>query len=517
MVNKAAGLLDRKSSRRGFILGSAMVGSAVAVAGCVPATQPGSLYKRITDCAGGLCTDGYTEFCCTINNGVNACPSGSFIGGWWRADYSSFCNGTRYYMDCMQNCCGPAQGNGFCAGCTECKCASGCDTRRVYCNYFRYGQCHQEIGITGPIACRVVTCTPPYTIADYACSTVAAVDNSTAEHAPAHGCEPPKSYAAVLPSAGAVVSSSSGKLTAFGRLSDSTMALQEFNGSGWSTASIPFAICSSNIAATSNGSTTVAFVKSNNGGYWWNRRPNGGSWSSSWVNIGGNFISDPAMASDATGVYAFGRGADDGVWYSKSTGSSFSGPAPLGGIVTSDPWAVADATGLYVFARGTDRAIYYRRFVSGNPGLWTSLGGTLTSDPMACGTASGPIVVARGTDNAVWVRYVSGQNGNTWQWTGGKATSDPAICSGPAGTFLFVRSNDNAIWYSKFNGGTSWGPWTKLGGSSSSSPIAISDSAGVSVLFVGTDRALRTFRFANGSWGPEQSIRGGLAPVRGGS
>jgi hypothetical protein len=115
------------------------------------------------------------------------------------------------------------------------------------------------------------------------------------------------------------------------------------------------------------------------------------------------------------------------------------------------------------------------------------------------------------------VRYVSGQNGNTWQWTGGKATSDPAICSGPAGTFLFVRSNDNAIWYSKFNGGTSWGPWTKLGGSSSSSPIAISDSAGVSVLFVGTDRALRTFRFANGSWGPEQSIRGGLAPVRGGS
>ena len=84
LVNKAAGVLERKSSRRGFILGSAMVGSAVAVAGCAPGTQPGSPYNHITDCAGGLCTDGYTEFCCTINNGINACPPGTFVAGWWR-------------------------------------------------------------------------------------------------------------------------------------------------------------------------------------------------------------------------------------------------------------------------------------------------------------------------------------------------------------------------------------------------------------------------------------------------
>ena len=116
LVNKTAGLLEKKSSRRGFLLGSAMVGSAVAVAGCAPGTQPGSPYNHITDCAGGLCTDGYTEFCCTINNGLNACPPGSFAGGWWRADFSSFCNGTRYYIDCMENCCGPNLGNGFCAG-----------------------------------------------------------------------------------------------------------------------------------------------------------------------------------------------------------------------------------------------------------------------------------------------------------------------------------------------------------------------------------------------------------------
>ena len=115
LVSKAAGVLERKSSRRGFILGSAMVGSAVAVAGCAPGTQPGTPYSHITDCAGGLCADGYTEFCCTINNGINACPPGTFVAGWWRADYSSFCNGTRYYMDCNESCCGPNLGNGFCA------------------------------------------------------------------------------------------------------------------------------------------------------------------------------------------------------------------------------------------------------------------------------------------------------------------------------------------------------------------------------------------------------------------
>ena len=113
--------------------------------------------------------------------------------------------------------------------------------------------------------------------------------------------------------------------------------------------------------------------------------------------------------------------------------------------------------------------------------------------------------------------YVLGSNGNTeWQWISGTSTSDPAICSGPAGTFAFVRGTDHTLWYSKYDGGSSWTGWARLGPNSLSSPVAISDTAGVSVLFVGSDNALRTFRFANGSWGPEQFIRGGFAPVRGG-
>ena len=74
------------------------------------------------------------------------------------------------------------------------RCASGsCDERKVCCNVFRYGQCHQEIACYGPIVCRVVSCDPPWTF-DESCSRDVLVDNATAQHsAPclAPGCPPP--------------------------------------------------------------------------------------------------------------------------------------------------------------------------------------------------------------------------------------------------------------------------------------------------------------------------------------
>ncbi len=195
LVKRTSQFLEARSSRRGFLVGTAMTGSALAAAGVRFATRPGTAYAAVTgsDCApGSLCQDGFTEFCCAINDGVNACPPNSFAGGWWRADFSSFCNGTRYYIDCMQHCCGPeftSGGTRWCSGCVGCQCGGGCNNRKVYCNYFRYGQCHQEVGITGPIACRVVTCVPPY-LTDLSCTAASAVDNATSEHNTA--CNPQK-------------------------------------------------------------------------------------------------------------------------------------------------------------------------------------------------------------------------------------------------------------------------------------------------------------------------------------
>jgi hypothetical protein len=181
-----------KTSRRSFLARATMTATALSVAPIDVALRPVSAYAAICECAPGsecncssLCCDGFTQFCCTINNGLNACPPGTFAGGWWKADGSIYCAGPRYYIDCMGECHGCGCGGGsFCPSCDGlvCECALGnCNNRHVGCTEFRYGQCHQEIACSGRIACRVVSCTPPWLL-DPTCSTVAQTDDSTANH-----------------------------------------------------------------------------------------------------------------------------------------------------------------------------------------------------------------------------------------------------------------------------------------------------------------------------------------------
>ena len=279
-----------------------------------------------------------------------------------------------------------------------------------------------------------------------------------------------------------VVSSAAGKLTAFGRLADGTMALQEFDGTNWSTSSIPFAICTSSIAATTSGSNTYAFVKSNNGGFWWNQRTNGGAWSSSWTSLGGNFISDPAMATDASGVsYAFGRGADDAVWFCRKPGTGFTLPQSLGGSIDSDPCGGERRhrpVRLRPRLRPGDLVPALRRWQPRSVDVARRHADRPT--PRRAARRAGRSSSRRGTDNAVWVRYVLGPNGiTTWQWIDGFATSDPDDLQRP-GRHVRVRARhrQRASGSASYNGGTSWAPLTKLGALAASSPIAISDTAG---------------------------------------
>ena len=180
LVEKSAALLEARTSRRGLLARAAIVGSALAVSPLRYVLRPGTAYAAICGCAGrdcdcgSACCDGYTEFCCVVNNGVNACPPGTFEAGWWRADGSIYCDGPRYYVDCNNRC--------GCTNCIPCGCAGGdCNHRRAGCNQFRYGNCNTQIGCAGPISCRVVSCTPPYEMFP-ACNRTLIFDNSTANH-----------------------------------------------------------------------------------------------------------------------------------------------------------------------------------------------------------------------------------------------------------------------------------------------------------------------------------------------
>ncbi len=161
VTERIGGFLLARSSRRSFLAKATLTATALSVGPVDFLLRPGTAYAFICECAPGTdcncsqaCCDGYTQFCCTINSGVNACPAGTFAGGWWKADGSIYCAGPRYYIDCMGEChgCGCAGGS-FCPGCDglDCECALGsCDNRHVGCTEFRYGQCHQEIALQRP-------------------------------------------------------------------------------------------------------------------------------------------------------------------------------------------------------------------------------------------------------------------------------------------------------------------------------------------------------------------------------
>ncbi len=195
LVERVSRIVDRRGNRRGFLRSSAMTATALAVAPAAFALRPVSAEAAVITCRGfrcspgALCCDGYTDFCCLLT-GENLCPPGTVVAGWWKADGSGFCDldgpRPRYYLDCNLVC-DSACGCGWSGVCSrqcanaDCRCPGGCDTRKVECTRFRYGQCNQDIKCVGPIACRVVTCVPPWQW-DPNCTTTMAVDNVTRSH-----------------------------------------------------------------------------------------------------------------------------------------------------------------------------------------------------------------------------------------------------------------------------------------------------------------------------------------------
>ena len=187
-ADTVTGWLGRRTSRRGFLVRAGLVGTALALDPKGYVLRPGTAYAAVCG-PGSSASSGWTVFCATITNGVNACPPGSIAAGWWKADGASLCGGrARYIIDCnatCSRCTTPGARAGICSSsCWSCSCTSGlpgtCDQRKVCCNAFRYGQCNQDVRQVGGVHCRVVSCTPPWRFEE--CSTAPATDNRTVDH-----------------------------------------------------------------------------------------------------------------------------------------------------------------------------------------------------------------------------------------------------------------------------------------------------------------------------------------------
>lgn len=188
---KAMVLADRgpRDTRRNFLVKLAMVSTAMVVAPFNYVFRPLTAMAAVCGPAPG-CNDGYSAFCCTVNRGLNQCPPGHIVGGWWKAAGSSYCisggsTSARYYIDCHPRCnCTTGCGNFCTSNCYACNCecpdTTTCDKRHTCCAVFRYGQCNTSTGCIGPVSCRVVSCVPPYQLFDE-CGSTQLSDNFTAE------------------------------------------------------------------------------------------------------------------------------------------------------------------------------------------------------------------------------------------------------------------------------------------------------------------------------------------------
>jgi hypothetical protein len=198
LVDGSARALEARFSRRTALTRIAVAGSALAVAPVRYLLYPGTALGVVVpgSCKDGLCTDGYTAFCCEIHSGLNTCPAGTFVGGWWMCtDYRGhqLCQGSgvRYYIDCNN-----LPGRPFPGGC---RCADDdCSHRRQACNVFRYGQCNTHIKGTTTVVCRVVTCEKPSQIESLNCNATLMIDDAVCGHEA--GCLEP--MAVQLPGSG---------------------------------------------------------------------------------------------------------------------------------------------------------------------------------------------------------------------------------------------------------------------------------------------------------------------------
>jgi hypothetical protein len=175
--------LERRLSRRGALARAAVAGSAVAVAPVRYLVRPGTAWAVIRPDACGpdtKCNDGFTVFCCEIEHGRNICPADSYVAGWWKCtDYrgKGLCHdeGVRYYLDCNR-----VPGHGYPGGC-QCG-PHGCNSRRVSCNLFRYGQCNTHVAYTTEVVCRLVICEHPATVQGFGCNSTEKTDDRTCSH-----------------------------------------------------------------------------------------------------------------------------------------------------------------------------------------------------------------------------------------------------------------------------------------------------------------------------------------------
>ena len=220
-------------------------------------------------------------------------------------------------------------------------------------------------------------------------------------------------------------------------------------------------------AAAVIGSDRLLGYTGTEGGVWLQNLSTGGL-----TSAGGHLIGAPALMTDGSTLFVFGRGTDNHLWVNSCNWSFSCGAwVSLGGNLTSAPAASVSgpsAADYSVYARGANGALWSRTRTASGWGGWRSLGGQLrsgTAPAAAYMTGQGPYTLVVGTNQQL---YVEGPGVTGFSPAGGRTTSTPALTAipsaqnQPAALIGFARGTDNAGYYHRFIADTPG--WHSMGG-----------------------------------------------------
>jgi hypothetical protein len=377
-----------------------------------------------------------------------------------------------------------------------------------------------HIGGTGVIACRMVTCVPPYHL-NLGCVPSGAVDNATAGHytdcapyAPPPP-PPPSSPPAVQPSVGSAASPAPGDVVVFVRDGSGGVSYRWRTAGTWAAwTALPGLTVASRVVAVSPAPDELLVFAKGSDNVAWMQRFASGAWLPAWVDLGGGATSsDPAAVVRAGVTHVAIRRADRQLLHGTVTGGAWSGFMSLGGVNTSDPVLVTDGTDIHLFTRGTDSGIFWRRF-SSSWSNWSSLAGWVGSDPAAVVHDNGVQVFARINDNAFWARWLTGGSWRKWSSHGGVWQSDPVVVARGTTAFMFGRGTDGELYRTAYNG-SSWTSWATAGTPSTSDPTAVDLGASFMVFARTPAGELVASEHTGSAWSAWENLGGAVSPVRG--
>ena len=185
----------------------------------------------------------------------------------------------------------------------------------------------------------------------------------------------------------------------------------------------------------------------------------------SWLFIGGQLASDPAMAASPDGsIYMLGRDTYGAVWSAWYVpGSGFQGWKFLPGGIQGVP-AISVGTDAYAYiaARDTYGYLYEGRLQGKNWMGWNFGSGVMSADPKMAATGDGTIYVAMVDQwNSVWYRGRTESPSVLWlPWTWAQYTIQTlAAAATPGQLYVVGRDAANALWWYR----TSTGLWSSAG------------------------------------------------------